>query len=163
MRGFQLWLNLPAKEKMKPAGYRDIQPEETPVASLPGGGRVKVIAGAFGATAGPIRGHTTDPTYLDVELRPDESFSHAVDPSHSAFIYPFEGSVSIGGRALAANNAGVLADGDVIEVVAGAQGARFLLLAGRPLREPIAQYGPFVMNTHDELVQAVQDFQAGRF
>ncbi|HEX5613297.1 MAG TPA: pirin family protein [Burkholderiales bacterium] len=161
MRGFQLWLNLPAKEKMKPAGYRDLQPEEIPVVQLPGGGRVKVIAGTFGTTAGPIRGLTTDPTYLDVELRPNESFSHAVNSSHSAFVYPFEGGLSISGRELTTQNAGVLAGGDRIELEALAQGARFLLLAGRPLGEPIVQYGPFVMNTREEIEQAVRDYQSG--
>ncbi len=161
MRGFQLWINLPAKEKMKPAGYRDIQPEEIPVAQLPGGGRVKVIAGAFGPTPGPMRGLTTDPTYFDVELRPGESFSHTLDPSYSAFVYPFEGALRIGGRELEANNAGVLSGGDAVEVSAGAQGARFLLLAGRPLREPIVQYGPFVMNTREEIEQALRDYQSG--
>jgi redox-sensitive bicupin YhaK (pirin superfamily) len=146
---------------MKPAGYRDIQPEEIPVARLPGGGRVKVVAGTFGSDSGPIRGATTDPSYFDVELRPGESFSHAIDPSYTAFVYPFEGSLSIGGRGLATNNAGVLANGEVIEVAAGAQGARFLLLAGRPLGEPIVQYGPFVMNTREEIEQALRDYQSG--
>ncbi len=161
MRGFQLWLNLPAKEKMKPAGYRDIQPDEIPVVQLPAGGRVKVIAGAFGSTPGPIRGLTTDPTYLDVTLGAGGSFSHAIDPSYSAFVYPFEGSVSIAGRELQTQHAGVLGNGERIELGAGAQGARFLLLAGRPLREPIVQYGPFVMNTRAEIEQALRDYQSG--
>ena len=161
MRGFQLWINLPAREKMKPATYRDIQPEEIPVAQLPGGGRVKVIAGKSGATPGPIRGLTTDPTYLDVQLGPGESFSHALDPAYSALVYPFEGSLRIGERELKAHDAGVLANGERIEVSAGAKGARFLLLAGRPLGEPIAQYGPFVMNTREEIEQAVRDYQSG--
>src|SRR5688572_26680696 len=125
MRGFQLWLNLPAKEKMKPAGYRDIQPAEIPRVDLPRGGSVKVIAGKFllegRSTAGPILGLTTDPTYLDVQL----------------------------------------VAGEQIEITAGKDGARFLLLAGKPLREPIAQYGPFVMNTRAEIEQAVRDYQSG--
>jgi redox-sensitive bicupin YhaK (pirin superfamily) len=161
MRGFQLWLNLPAKEKMKPAGYRDIQPTEIPRVELPGGGSVKVIAGKFSSTPGPILGLTTDPTYLDVELPAGATFQHTIDPAYSAFVYPFEGTLKIGDRELKTQDAGVLGAGERIEVTAGANGARFLLLAGKPLREPIAQYGPFVMNTRAELEQAVRDYQSG--
>ena len=165
MRGFQLWLNLPAREKMKPAGYRDIQPSEIPQVDLPRSGFVKVIAGRFESegrsTAGPILGLTTDPTYLDVKLAAGEALVHAIDPGHSAFVYPYEGTLQIGERALNTHDAGVLDLGDRIEVTAGADGARFLLLAGKPLREPIAQYGPFVMNTRAELEQAVRDYQSG--
>lgn len=165
MRGFQLWLNLPAKEKMKPATYRDIQPAEIPQVHLPGGGIVKVIAGTLFAegrpTPGPILGLTTDPTYFDVQLRAGESFSHTIDAGYNAFAYPYEGSLVIGSRMLETHNAGVLSAGDRIEVTAGEEGSRFLLLAGRPLREPVAQYGPFVMNTREELEQAVRDYQSG--
>ena len=100
MSGSQLWINLPATEKMKPAGYRDIQADEIPVVVLPGGGQVKVIAGTLnmdGATTpGPIQGVTTDPTYFDIELPAGESFAHAVAPGYHAFVYPFEGSVEVG-------------------------------------------------------------------
>jgi redox-sensitive bicupin YhaK (pirin superfamily) len=165
MRGFQLWLNLPAKEKMKPAGYRDIQPAEIPRVDLPGGGSVKVIAGKFalesGVTSGPILGLTTDPTYLDVQLASGGTFAHALDPGYTAFVYPFEGTLRIGDRELKTQNAGVLGAGDRIELTAGKDGARFLLLAGKPLREPVAQYGPFVMNTREEIEQAVRDYQSG--
>ena len=165
MRGFQLWINLPAKEKMKPAGYRDIQPAEIPRVDLPGGGSVKVIAGKFalesGVTSGPILGLTTDPSYFDVQLAPGGSFAHAIDSGYSAFVYPYEGTLNIGERELKAHDAGVLGAGDRIELSAGAAGARFLLLAGKPLREPIAQYGPFVMNTRAEIEQAVRDYQSG--
>jgi len=165
MRGFQLWINLPAKEKMKPAGYRDIQPTEIPRVDLAGGGSVKVIAGRFESggktTSGPIHGLTTDPTYLDVELAPGEAFAHAIDSAYSAFVYPYEGTLGISGHELKTHDAGVLGAGERIEITAGADGARFLLLAGKPLREPIAQYGPFVMNTREELEQAVRDYQSG--
>ena len=171
MRGFQLWINLPAKEKMKPAGYRDLQAEEIPVVRLPNdGGTVKVIAGTVDVagtrTSGPIQGVTTDPTYLDVALPAGARFEHSVDGEHSAFIYPYEGRVEVGpsgsARTLNSQSAGVLTSGgDRIEVTAGPEGARFLVLAGRPLREPIVQYGPFVMNTRQEIEQAVRDFQSG--
>ena len=169
MRGFQLWINLPAKEKMKPAAYRDIQPAEIPVVDLPGGGRAKVIAGEATVDgrkiAGPIHGSATDPLYLDVELPAGASFRLTIAVGHNAFVYPFEGSVEIGeGRAarpLKTHDAGVLSDGDEVVLTAGAQGARLILLAGRPLHEPIAQYGPFVMNTREEVEQAVRDYQNG--
>jgi quercetin 2,3-dioxygenase len=171
MRGFQLWINLPAKEKMKPASYRDIQPDQIPSVALPDGGRVKVLAGTLEldgtATPGPIQGLTTDPLYFDVELPPGKRFSHPVKPGYQAFLYTYEGSVRIGpsevARPLKTRAAGVLSDGDRIEVTADADGARFILLAARPLREPVAQYGPFVMNTHDEIEQAIVDYQSGKF
>jgi len=169
MRGFQLWINLPAREKMKPAGYRDIQPDEIPVVELAGGGRVKVIAGTLDvggvATPGPIRGITTDPLYFDVELPAGARFTHAIPAGYHAFLYVFEGSATVGpangGRLLGVHKAGVFSDGDTIEVAGGAEGGRFILLAGRPLREPVVQYGPFVMNTTQEIEQAIRDYQSG--
>lgn len=169
MRGFQLWINLPAQEKMKPATYRDLQASEIPVVSLPGGGTAKVIAGTVEvngvSTVGPIQGVTTDPTYLDIVLPAGARFSHPVNGEYSAFIYPYEGRVEVGpgasARSLNSNSAGVLTSGDRIEVTAGPAGARFLVLAGRPLREPVVQYGPFVMNTRQEIEQALRDYQSG--
>jgi redox-sensitive bicupin YhaK (pirin superfamily) len=170
MRGFQLWINLPSKEKMKPASYRDISAAEIPVAQLPGGGQVKVIAGAFGNTAGPVNGGgtrlSTDPLYLDVRLPAVAEFSAPLMPGHSAFLYAYEGSAQIGpeagSRVLPHRAAGVLSDGDEVRVKAGPEGVRFLLLAARPLREPVVQYGPFVMNTREEIEQALADYREGR-
>ncbi len=169
LRGFQLWINLPAREKMKPATYRDIQAGEIPVVALPGGGSAKVIAGTVTldgtTTTGAITGVTTDPTYLDVALPPGARFSYPVSPEYSVFLYPYEGRLEVGAagstRPLGPHSAGVLTAGELVEVVAGPEGARFLLLAGRPLREPVVQYGPFVMNTRQEIEQAVRDFQSG--
>jgi hypothetical protein len=169
MRGFQLWINLPAREKMKAAGYRDIAPNDIPVIDLPGGGRVKVIAGAVGigdaTTCGPIAGGATDPTYVDVELPAGATYEHVVDASYNAFIYAYEGAVTIGegdtARRLDESSAGLLSPGDRIEVRAEGAGARFLLLAARPLGEPVVQYGPFVMNTREEIEQAIRDYQSG--
>jgi redox-sensitive bicupin YhaK (pirin superfamily) len=169
MRGFQLWINLPAREKMKPAGYRDIDPAEIPVVVLAGGGRAKFIAGTLESegrsVAGPIQGLTTDPLYVDVELPAGTAFTQSVGGERNAFIYVFEGSANIGdaatARTLATHSAGVLAPGDLVEVSAGAEGARFLLLAGRPLGEPVVQHGPFVMNTREEIEQAIRDYQSG--
>ncbi len=160
MRGFQLWINLPAKEKMKPAGYRDIQPGEIPVVERDGA-KVKVVAGEFEKTSGPITGGSTDPVYWDVLLAKDRIFSVKIENDRTVYIYPFEGSVEISDRLLKAHQGGVLGSGDTVEVKAGAEGARFLLLAARPIGEPIVQYGPFVMNTRAEIEQAIRDYQSG--
>jgi redox-sensitive bicupin YhaK (pirin superfamily) len=159
MRGFQLWINLPAKEKMKPAGYRDIRPEEIPVVQIPGG-QVKVVAGTLDGTAGPIQGGSTDPVYWDIELKSNSTFTGKVE-NKTIFVYPFEGSVEIADRVLKTHQGGVLGSGDTVEVKAGAEGARFLLLAAKPIGEPVVQYGPFVMNTREEIEQAIRDYQSG--
>jgi hypothetical protein len=161
MRGFQLWINLPARDKMKPAGYRDLQPGDIPEAALPGGGKVRVIAGTFEKTAGPIQGVATDATYLDVHLAPGEGFAHVIADGYNAFVYPYEGTLQVGGQALETHSAGFLSTQGELRADAGAQGARFLLLAGRPIGEPVVQYGPFVMNTREEIEQAIRDYQAG--
>lgn len=166
MRGFQLWINLPAAEKMKAAGYRDIRPEEIPEADLPGGARVRVLAGrvetASGVAEGPVRGVTTEPVYIDVSLPAGGRFEHALPEGHSAFVYVFEGRAGIGADTLDTHVAGVLSAGDRVDVSAPAEPTRFLLIAGRPIKEPVVQYGPFVMNTREEIEQALADYQAGR-
>ncbi len=168
MRGFQLWINLPAAEKMKPAGYRDIQPDEIPVHALADGGQVKVIAGQLRSegtvVTGPINGLSTEPLYLDVSLPAGGSFTQQLTPGHHAMAYLFEGQVGLAedDRLLATHSATILSDGDQVSFVAGPEGARFLLLAGKPINEPIAQYGPFVMNTAAALEQAIIDYQTGR-
>ena len=169
MRGFQLWINLPAREKMKPAAYRNIEAPEIPVVEQDDGGRIKVIAGTVTVdghpVAGPIQGVSTDPLYLDVALPAGARFTQPVAAGYSAFVYVFEGSVAVGqaavARTLGTHSAGVLTDGDAVEVSGGAEGGRLLLLAGRPLREPVVQYGPFVMNTREEIEQAIRDYQNG--
>jgi hypothetical protein len=175
MRGFQLWLNLPADEKMKPAHYRDIPASEIPTLSLGGGGKVKVIAGSVSLDAqqvsGPVNGAAarlrTDPLYLDVQLGANERVEIPLPHDHNAFLYLYEGDVRIGpdaaARALPHRAAGVLSEGGSVVIQAGAAGARALLLAARALREPVVQYGPFVMNTRAEIEQAVEDYRSGRF
>jgi quercetin 2,3-dioxygenase len=174
MRGFQLWLNLPSKEKMKPASYRDIPAGEIPRVPLPQGGEVKVIAGTLAlngkTTRGPVNGAgaalSTDPFYLDVRLPSGAEFSTPVAPGHNAFLYPYEGSAEVGAvgqvKPLPHRAAGVLSAGDIVRARAGEEGVRFLLLAARPLREPVVQYGPFVMNTREEIEQALADYRDGR-
>ncbi|RTL27223.1 MAG: pirin family protein [Rhodocyclaceae bacterium] len=169
LHGFKFWINLPAKEKMKPAAYRDIQPEEIPSVEV-AGGEVKVVAGALdgadgSSVPGPIQGISTAPLFLDVRLGAGEHFAQGVADGHTAFLYPYAGSLSVGadgaGKVLQARQAGVLSAGERIEVTAGPDGASFLLLAAKPLGEPVVQYGPFVMNTREEIEQALADYQAG--
>ena len=170
MRGFQLWINLPAAEKMKPASYCDIRPDEIPTVALPGGGDVRVIAGRIEAGGedidGPVQGITTEPLYMDVRLPAGGSFSQAIQEGHSAFVYAYEGNLAIGdeadARPLPAQSAGVLSGDGHVTVRATDGPARFLLLAARPLREPVVQYGPFVMNTREEIEQAVADYRSNR-
>jgi len=162
MRGFQLWLNLPAKEKMRPAAYRDIPAREIPAVKK-GPAEVKVIAGSFDGTTGPIHGGSTDPYYLDVHLAPGAVFETPLPAGHNAFLYVYEGETLVGDdkRALGNRAAGLLSDGSGVKIFAKEKGARVLVLAGKPLREPVVQYGPFVMNTREEIEQAVADYQSG--
>lgn len=168
LRGFQLWINLPAKEKMKPASYRDIRGRDIPKAPLPGGGEASVIAGALvqgeRTTLGPIEGGSTDPLYLDVRLPAGAVFQAPVTLGHQAFLYVYEGEATVGDnhQALPNRAAGILSDGGTVRVEAGNQGARFLLLAGKSLNEPVVQHGPFVMNTREEIEQALADYRDGR-
>jgi redox-sensitive bicupin YhaK (pirin superfamily) len=173
MRGFQLWLNLPSNEKMTPAKYRDIPGDQIPRVKLAHGGAVKVIAGTLNlhgtATSGPVNSGgsklSTDPLYLDVQLPSAAEFSAPLASGHNAFLYTYEGSAKIGAvdsaKALPPRAAGVLSDGDSVRVQAGAEGVRFLLLAAKPLHEPVVQYGPFVMNTREEIEQALADYRNG--
>jgi quercetin 2,3-dioxygenase len=163
MRGFQLWLNLPGKEKMKPAAYRDIGAEEIPVRSENDGVKVKVIAGKLGTTTGPIHGGSTDPHYFDVHLAPGAVFEESLPSGHNAFLYVYEGEALVGEarQPVATRAAGLLSEGETVRIEAGSGGARVLLLAGKPLREPVVQYGPFVMNTREEIEQAIADYQSG--
>lgn len=170
MRGFQLWLNLPAKEKMKPAAYRDIRPEEIPELILQNGGKVRAVAGKLEIEdqqlSGPMQGGTTAPLFWDIRLPAGATFAHDMPLGHTAFIYAYEGRVRIGEDApsnrLMPQVAGELSDGDFVEISALNQPAAFLLVAAKPLHESIVQYGPFVMNTQDEITQAIIDYQTGQ-
>ncbi len=166
MRGFQLWINLPAKEKMKPAAYRDIPPEDIPALNLTQGGRVKVIAGTVQienqTLVGPIQGLSTEPLFLDVQIQSDDCFTLPVPENHNAFIYAYEGNIMIAGEVLFTHTVGIFCKGDEIKIYADTANAAFLILAAHPLNEPIVQHGPFVMNTHEEIDQAISDYRSGR-
>ncbi|MGJ9419560.1 pirin family protein [Massilia sp. CMS3.1] len=165
MEGFQLWLNLPGKDKMRDPWYRDIPNAEVPRFTLESGVTVQVIAGTTHGVEGAVQREGTEPLYLDIDLPAGASFEQVLPPGHNAFIYVFRGEAVVAGRGVPQTRMAILdnaegADGVVIKAPSG---ARLLLLAGRPLNEPIAQYGPFVMNTQAELQQAVEDFRSGRF
>jgi redox-sensitive bicupin YhaK (pirin superfamily) len=169
MEGFQLWLNLPASDKMRAPGYRDIPTGEIPELRLPGA-TVRVIAGDSHGVAGAVQRARTEPVYLDLHLDAGATFEQALPVGHNAFVYVYRGEVDVGDAPGASRvpeqRMAVLANGadrDGVRLQAGPKGARALLIAGRPLNEPIAQYGPFVMNTQAEIFKAVEDFRAGRF
>jgi redox-sensitive bicupin YhaK (pirin superfamily) len=169
LEGFQLWVNLPAAHKMDKAAYQEYPAEDIPVELRDGGIQVQVITGVTSrGTKGPVVQSLTDPLYLDVRVPAGETFVEALPASHNAFFYVIHGPVSAGnvdGQAvrLDRDELGVLTRGDAIELQAGEKEARFLLIAGKPLREPVARGGPFVMNTGAEIEQAFDDYKQGKF
>jgi redox-sensitive bicupin YhaK (pirin superfamily) len=163
--GFQLWVNLKASEKMTEPRYQDIPPEAIPTVELPGGVSVKVIAGRFGDVLGPVRGTATDPTYLDVRLPAGQSLAHSLPPDYTAFVYVYDGAVRVGQATdpISRGELAVLGPGESVSIAHDSgQAARMLLIAGRPLQEPVVRYGPFVMNTQAQIRQAMEDFRSGR-
>ena len=163
MRGFQLWVNLPAKDKMTAPQYQEFSAERIPEVAPAQGVAIKVIAGRVGDVSGPVQQPATEPTYLDVSLAAGAHFEHAIPSGHSAFAYVYEGALKASGGAAGKGELLVFGDGDAVQFDGVAEGSKFILVAGRPIGEPVARYGPFVMNTQAEIMQAVQDFQAGRF
>ena len=168
MRGFQLWINLPAREKMSDPEYRDFAAAQFPLvdiedesAATSNAGKVKVLAGRYGDVRGPIDDPHTDLHYFDVTLAPDRRFGVDLSPDLHVFAYVYDGDARTGDEALAQHTLAIFAAGSRIEIAAGAAGARFILVGGRPLREPVVQRGPFVMNTAEEIYAAYADYNAG--
>lgn len=166
--GFQLWVNLPARLKMGQPRYQEIAAAEIPTVDRNDGVRVRVIAGAVGEVRGAVRDIAADPTYLDISVPPETSFSHPVPRGHAAFAYVFDGAGVFGiseeaGAQVTAPNLVIFDEGDEVHISTGAKGVRFLLVSGKPLNEPVARYGPFVMNTEAELEQALDDLRRGTF
>lgn len=165
MEGFQLWLNLAGKDKMRAPWYRDIQSAEIPEVTTAEGVKVRVIAGMSHGVAGAMERETTEPLYLDLELPAGATFEQALPATHNAFLYVYRGGLQVGGTHVPVQRMAILRNGEDRDgvVLRADRPTRALLIAGKPLGEPIAQHGPFVMNTKDELIQAVQDYQAGKF
>ena len=165
MEGFQLWLNLPAKDKMCAPWYRDIPAAEIPQLRTPEGVTVRLIAGRSHGVDGAMQRDATQPLYLDLELPAGASFDQALPASHNAFVYVYRGGLVIDGQAVPRQRMAILDNApgsDGVRLQAGPEGAKAILIAGQPLNEPIAQYGPFVMNRNEEIFQAVEDYRAGR-
>jgi len=167
MWGFQLWVNLPARDKMTAPRYQDIPADRIPDVELAEGVTVRVIAGTLGGTEGPVNAVATEPIYLDLRLDPGAAYDVEVPAGHNVFVYVYDGTAEVGPdserQRVERGEIALLSHGPVVALRAGASGARLILVGGRPLNEPIARYGPFVMNTREELYQAFADFQAGRF
>jgi redox-sensitive bicupin YhaK (pirin superfamily) len=164
MWGFQLWVNLPAKDKMTAPRYQDIAPERIPSVQLAEGVRAKVIAGELAGATGPVEGIATAPVYLDLALEPGAQAVVPLPAGHHAFAYVFDGEAAeVAGQRLGRSELAVLSEGDSVRLAGGETPARVLLVAGRPLDEPVARYGPFVMNTPEQIHEAIADFRAGRF
>ncbi|RJO63470.1 MAG: pirin family protein [Myxococcales bacterium] len=165
MRGFQLWANLPAAHKMMRPRYRDVAAATIPLVEAGAGVQVRVVCGDVGGVRGPVTDIVTDPEYLDVRLAADAVFEHPLPAGKNGFAYVFEGGASFGDDGTKAERGRlvVFGDGDRARIAAGAKGARFLLVSGRPLKEPVAWGGPIVMNTREELMQAFEEYRNGTF
>lgn len=165
MRGFQLWINLPGKDKMQPPRYQEYAADAIPAFDAAPGVHAILIAGEVADRHGVIDQPATDPLYVDLHFQPDAAITQAMPAGHSAFLYVYEGAVRVGGGTVpvSAGQLAVLGAGDGVQLQAGSEPSRAILVAGRPLREPVARYGPFVMNTREQIIEAVNDFQAGRF
>jgi hypothetical protein len=165
MEGFQLWLNLPARDKMCVPWYQDFPDAAIPEYVTPSGVTVRVIAGASNGVSGVVTRPVTEPVYLDIHLPAGAEFATALPAAHNAFIYVYRGAVTVGDTQVAAQRMGVLNNAPEADGVRlrASQDARLILVAGQPLNEPIVQYGPFVMNTQEQISQTLDDFRSGRF
>ena len=161
MRGFQLWINLPAAEKMADPAYQEFSPQAIPEVRQ-GPVRVRLLAGKYGGRCGVVDDPHSDMHYLDVVLEPGAEFALPLAGNYAAFVYVYEGSAAAGGSELPPHSLAVLGEGDEIRVGAGPGGARFVCVAGCPIGEEVVQYGPFVMNTREEIEQAIREYQSGQ-
>jgi quercetin 2,3-dioxygenase len=163
MRGFQLWVNLPASQKMSPPDYQEYEADQIPVETRPGGVSIKTIAGrTAGGATGPVGGGAVGALYFDVSLPAGATFEEPVPADHNVMLAVYEGAVRVGDQRVEAPGLVLLGQGDAVQAAAESD-ARFLLIAGRPLNEPVAWGGPFVMNSREEVMAAFEDFRAGRF
>ena len=165
MEGFQLWLNLPAQSKMAEPWYQDYASEKIPEYRTAENVTVRVIAGSSNGVAGLVAREVTEPLYLDIHIPAGASFSTALPSTHNAFVYVYRGAVQVGDARVDSKRMGILGNAPEADgvTIASSEDARLILIAGKPLNEPIVQYGPFVMNTEQEIHQAIDDFRNGRF
>lgn len=165
IRGMQLWLNLPASDKMKAPRYQEVATEDIPEVALNAGGKIRIVAGSFNDVAGAASDIAVEPLYLDIHLAPNGTVTIPLPMDHTGFVYGLEGGFKVGGDAdtIEARTLGIMGSGDKIALQAGATSARLLLIAASPLKEPMARHGPFVMNTREEIMQAFDDYRAGKF
>jgi len=163
MQGFQLWLNLPKKEKMCEPRYQNIEPDEVPEVQLSPGVKVKVIAGEIGGMKGPVQGVYTDPEYYDLAMDGGSSVDFPVSGLKSCFLFVYQGSLLVSGELVEEGSLALLGEGDQVRVVAEKGPAKALVVAAVPIGEPIARGGPFVMNTREEIMQAYRDYESGKF
>lgn len=166
MKGFQLWVNLPASEKMIEPGYQDFPPPVMAVEELPDDGSIRVIAGETNqGTIGPVTNAHTTPLFMDVTLAGNQAFEQSVPTSHSCFVYVIDGELLVANEEdrLSQGTLGILEGGTTVAIETGDNGTRFLLVAAKSLNEPVARGGPFVMNSREEVMQAFHDYQAGKF
>jgi redox-sensitive bicupin YhaK (pirin superfamily) len=164
MSGYQLWVNLPASKKMNPPRYQEFEPDEIPMEELGDGTVIRVIAGTTAnGTTGPVTEIAAQPLYIDVTLPPGGSFHQPIHPGHNAFVKMIDGRLAVDHEELVTGSLAVLGEGDQLEANAREEGARFLLIAGRPFNEPVARSGPFVMNSDEEIRQAYSDYRDGKF
>lgn len=167
MWGFQLWVNLPAKDKMTAPRYQDIAPERVARLDPAEGVELRLLTGRIGEVEGPVTDIATAPLYVDVRLQAGAQWIATLPESHNAFVYVYEGEAIVGdgesARTLPRGELGVLSHGETLRLAAGEGPTRLILVAGKPLNEPVAKYGPFVMNTPEQIVAAIRDYQSGRF
>ena len=163
LRGFQLWINLPAVNKMDHPEYQEFPAEAFPLVET-ADYRLKVLIGRFGEAVAPIQDDLTRVTYFDVQLQPGRRFQHRLPTKHTSFVYVFEGNGQFNGQDVARHSlVAAGADGDAFDFIAGKEGARFIVVSGKPLHESVVQHGPFVMNTREQIDQALKDFQSNQF
>ncbi|MCW8827890.1 MAG: pirin family protein [Gammaproteobacteria bacterium] len=164
LSGFQLWVNLPAEQKMQPPRYQEFEPEQIPLERLDNGTELRVVAGTTaGGTRGPVAQIAARPIYFDITLPAGADYVEAIPEGHNGFVYVIEAAVEIGGTTVPAGSLAVLGPGERLELHAGPGKARLLLIAGKPFGEPVARSGPFVMNSREELQQAYDDYRHGEF
>lgn len=163
LQGFQLWINLPARDKMIDPRYQNIEAVDVPEISVSKGADLRLVAGEMFGKLGPINGISTDPVFVDAKLDAGKEVTIPVAEGHSAVVYVFIGDAIVAGKDVATHHLAILKDGDGVTLRGGQDGGRMLVIAARPINEQVVRYGPFVMSSKQELMQAFDDYQRGNF